>query len=62
MNCYYLKNWSSGEEVVIEALYREVTKTYQQEFYQDADGKIMTQADPTNYYVVYFVEYDIKKE
>lgn len=62
MNRYYLKNWSTGDKLEIEAIYREVTKFYQQEFYQDKEGKIMTQSYPTNMYVVYFVEYNINKD
>ena len=59
MNRYYLRNWRTEKEVIIEALSRDVDK-YQQEFYQDVEGKIMTQSYPTNYYVVEFVEYNIE--
>tara|TARA_R110002153_G_scaffold233106_2_gene386474 strand:+ start:268 stop:450 length:183 start_codon:yes stop_codon:yes gene_type:complete len=59
MNRYYLRNWSNGEKLTIEAMHREVTKMYDQEFYQDKEGKIMTQSYPTRFYVVYLVEYNI---
>ena len=62
MNRYYLRNWSTGEKIVIEAIHREVTKFYEQEFYQDKEGKIMTQSYTTRYYIVEFVEYNIKTD
>jgi len=58
MNCYYLKNWSTGDEIIIKAIAWEI-ENYQHTFYQNVEGKIITQSYTTRYYVITNVEYNV---
>ncbi len=40
MNRYRIKNWSTGEEIIIEALSWDIDK-HQFYFYSDVNGKIV---------------------
>lgn len=61
MNTYYLRNWSTKEHVVIEAVSWEI-ENYQHTFYQNVKNKIITQSYTTRYFVVENVEYKDLKE
>ena len=61
MNRYYLRNWSTGKETIIDAISWEI-ETYQHTFYQNVEDKIITQSYTTRYYVVENVEYNINKD
>ena len=59
MNRYYLRNWSTDKVVVIDAINWEI-ENYQHTFYQNLEGKIITQSYTTRYFVIENVEYKIE--
>lgn len=61
MNRYYLKNWSTGKPLEIVAINWEI-ENYQHTFYQNVEGKIITQSYTTRYYVIENVEYNINQD
>lgn len=61
MNTYRIVNWSKGTTVDIRALHWEI-ENYQHTFYQDKDGKIITQSYTTRYWDITEIKYSKKDE
>jgi len=59
MNRYYLRNWSTKDVIVIDAINWEI-ENYQHTFYNlSKDIKVVTQSYTTRYFVIENVEYNI---
>ena len=60
MNRYKIVNWSTKEELQIEALHWEIDpKIYAHVFYVDNNGKVIECAYGTRYWDIRGIEYDI---
>ena len=56
MNRYKIRNWSTKDEIIIEALSWNI-ENYQHTFYQDEKGKIVSQSYSTRYWDIIEIDY-----